>query len=152
MGSADSESNRASDEGPQHEVTITRPFYLGVYPVTQQEYEVVTGHNPAHFHRGNEGGPFHPVETLSWAETVEFCRLLSEMPEEKEAGRVYRLPTEAEWEHACRAGSTTPFAFGPTLSSAEANFDGRYSYGGVEAGPFRDGTTRVGSYRPNAFG
>ena len=152
MGSPETEVNRASDEGPLHEVTISRPFYLGVYAVTQHQFQRVTGRNPAHFHREHRGSLLHPVETLSWSEAVEFCQVLSALPAETEAGRVYRLPTEAEWEHACRAGRTTPFAFGPQLSSQQANFDGRYGYGGAPEGLFLDGTARVGSYPANAFG
>src|SRR5947209_3442846 len=105
MGSPDSEEGRFPDEGPQHEVTISGAFYLGVYPVTQQEYQAVLGTNPSAFHAGNGGGPRHPVEYVSWEDAVEFCRRLSALPEERRGGREYRLPTEAEWEYACRAGS-----------------------------------------------
>jgi formylglycine-generating enzyme required for sulfatase activity/serine/threonine protein kinase len=91
-----------------HEVVLTEPFYIGVYEVTQQQYQRVMGTNPSHFK-----GALHPVEDVSWEDAVEFCRKLSELPEEKKAGRVYRvLPTEAEWEYACRAGTTTNFCFG----------------------------------------
>jgi formylglycine-generating enzyme required for sulfatase activity len=94
------------------------------------------------------------VEDVSWNDAVEFCEQLSEMPEEKRAGRVYRLPTEAEWEYACRGGasSSKPFSFGDSLSSTQANFDGNYPYGGADKGPYLARTTRVGSYEANAFG
>ena len=146
------------DEGPQHEVTISRPFYLGIHPVTQEQYQGVMGANPSYFSPQGLGsyaigglGKYakkldtrsFPVEEASWNDAVTFCRKLSELPEEKRRGRVYRLPTEAEWEYACRGGahSSTPFYFGNSLSSAQANF-------GRQVGR----TTTVGSYPANAFG
>jgi formylglycine-generating enzyme required for sulfatase activity len=95
-----------------------------------------------------------PVESLSWWEAVDFCLRLSDLPEEKKAGRKYRLPTEAEWEYACRAGtpSSMPFHFGRSLSSQQANFNGNYSYGNAPKGDFLDRTTTVGTYEANAFG
>ncbi|MDG2383227.1 MAG: formylglycine-generating enzyme family protein [Pirellulaceae bacterium] len=89
------------DEQPPHQVTLSRPFYLGVYEVTQAEYQQVMGKNPSKFK-----GVTNPVDSVSWDEVVEFCRKLSALPAEKAAGRVYRLPTEAEWEYACRGGET----------------------------------------------
>jgi formylglycine-generating enzyme required for sulfatase activity len=152
MGSPESESDRHPDEGPQHLVTIGRPFYMGVHPVTQQAYEAVMGHNPSHFNETAGGGPTHPVESVSWYEAMEFCRRLSSRFDEREHGRSYYLPTEAEWEYACRAGTLTPFAFGTSLSSSQANFNGGNPYGNAPRGPFRQRTTPVGSFRPNAFG
>jgi len=151
MGSPEGEGD--SDEHPQHRVRITKPFYIGVYEVTQGEYERVTGTNPSNFKNvaGEDTSRF-PVENVSWNRAVEFCRKLSMMPDEKSAGRTYRLPTEAEWEYACRAGTTTPFSFGSALNGCEANCDGDYPYGGADKGPFLQRTTRVGSYQPNAFG
>ena len=93
-----------------------------------------------------------PVEGVSWYDAMEFCRRLSEHFAEREAGRVYYLPTEAEWEYACRAGTRTPFASGPSLSSRQANFNGQHPYGGAEVGPFRHQTTPVGTFPPNAWG
>ena len=112
------------------------------------------GYNPAHFTKDKGGGPSHPVEHVSWEEAVEFCHKLSEKPEEKRLGRVYRLPTEAEWEYACRGGapSPMPFHFGDSLFSAQANFDGNYPYGGASKGQYLGRTTAVGSYQANAFG
>jgi formylglycine-generating enzyme required for sulfatase activity len=92
------------------------------------------------------------MEQVSWNDAVAFCARLSELPEEKEAGRVYRLPSEAEWEYACRAGTTTPFSFGTSASSTQANFIGRYPYNGAEQGPDRQSTTRAGEFPPNAWG
>ena len=95
-------------EGDQaHEVTLTKPFKMGVHEVTQSQYEQVMGVNPSKFKGAN-----NPVEMVSWEDAVEFCRRLSELPAEKAAGHVYRLPTEAEWEYACRAGTTTKYSFG----------------------------------------
>jgi formylglycine-generating enzyme required for sulfatase activity len=152
MGSPDSEAERSDNEGPRRQVSISRPFYLGVYPVTQRECEAVMGKNPAHFHSGNGGSPDHPVEQVSWTDAVEFCRRLSHLPPEKVAGRLYRLPTEAEWEYACRAGTTTPFWWGEGASSNQANFNGQNPYGGAAQGPHLQRTTRVGSYHPNPWG
>ena len=135
MGSPATEVERSADEGPQREVTISQPFFASIYPVTQRQFEMVVGHNPSYFHSGRGGGPDHPVERISWDEAVAFCRRLSELPAEKTARRQYRLPTEAEWEFACRAGQTSAFAFGPGLSSREANFNGNY--------PLRQGRARA---------
>jgi formylglycine-generating enzyme required for sulfatase activity len=106
MGSSEKEAGRHPNE-TSHRVTISESFYLGRFEVTQNEYEKVTGTNPSTL-KGSQ----HPVETLDWEDAVAFCRKLSEFPEEKAVGRVYRLPTEAEWEYGCRAGSETPFSFG----------------------------------------
>jgi formylglycine-generating enzyme required for sulfatase activity len=133
-------------------VAITRPFYLGVFPVKQREYLPVMGKNPSLFGPDGGGGPDFPVENVSWTDAVDFCRRLSLGPGEATAGRIYRLPTEAEWEYACRAGTTSPFAFGDTLSSEQANFDGRNPYGDVEPGPYLRRTSRVGAYPDNAWG
>lgn len=100
------------EENDAHEVTLTKPFILGAFEVTQEQYEQVMGVNPS-----NVKGAKNPVETVSWADAVEFCRKLSEHPAEKTAGRVYRLPTEAEWEFACRAGTTTRFHFANNISA-----------------------------------
>jgi formylglycine-generating enzyme required for sulfatase activity len=152
MGSPDTEPERTADEGPLHEVAISEDFYLGVYPVTQREYEAIVGQNPAYFHKGFQGGPDHPVEQVNWDEAVAFCQRLSNLPAEKAAGRAYRLPTEAEWEYACRAGTTTPFWFGTSASSKHANFDGRNPYGGASKGSYLERTSKVGSYPANPWG
>jgi formylglycine-generating enzyme required for sulfatase activity len=159
MGSPDSESERSSDEGPQHEVEITRPFYLGVFPVTQEQYQRVTGGNPAWFSPAGGGKErvagrdtrAYPVEMVAWEEAVAFCKKLSALPEEESACRVYRLPTEAEWEYACRAGSATPFHFGDHLASDRANFDGSQPYRAAP-GLALGRTSAVGSYPANAWG
>jgi formylglycine-generating enzyme len=122
--------------------------------VTQREFERVMGTNPSLFTKDQRGGPGYPVEQVSWDEAAEFCRRLSLLLEERKAGHRYTLPTEAEWEYACRAGTVTPFAFGHNLglSSTQANFDGTRPYGSAEVGPYLERTSKVGSYPANAWG
>jgi formylglycine-generating enzyme required for sulfatase activity/serine/threonine protein kinase len=163
MGSPPVEADRHEYEGPQHQVEITTPLYLGVYEVTQAQYREVMGNNPSHFSPtgggkeevGNQDTDLLPVENVSWEDAVKFCERLSARPQEKQSGRVYRLPTEAEWEYACRGGASYPYSvfhFGNAISSQQANFDGRYPYGGAAAGDYLGRTTKVGSYEPNKFG
>jgi formylglycine-generating enzyme required for sulfatase activity len=112
MGSPESEEGRCENES-QHEVTISNDYYLGAYEVTQTQYQTVVGNNPSCYQGalvGNQNADL-PVENVSLDDAVEFCKKLSELPEEKKAGRVYRLPTESEWEYACRAGSKTIYSF-----------------------------------------
>ncbi len=113
MGSPVNELEVRPDETP-HEVKISKSYYLGIYEVTQEQYDKVMGHNPSAFQ-----GAKNPVETVSWNEAVSFCKRLSSGPDEKLAGRVYRLPTEAEWEYACRAKNTTSYCFGDKAESLE---------------------------------
>ena len=117
MGSDEFDEN----EKPAHKVTLTRPFQLGMYEVTQEQYTKVVGINPSKYK-----GLSNPVEQVNWAEAVAFCKLLSDLPEEKASGHVYRLPTEAEWEYACRAGTTTEYAYGddPSLLGEFAWYTG----------------------------
>jgi formylglycine-generating enzyme required for sulfatase activity len=146
----------------EFEITIEKRFHIGAYEVTQEEYEKVMGKNPSAFSpvgyhayrvKGMDTKRF-PVENVTWAMAREFCTKLSEMPEEKKAGRVYRLPTGDEWEFAARAGSSKNvlFAFGDTFNSEMANFNGKVPYGDTKKGPYVERTTAVGSYKPNAFG
>lgn len=154
MGSPATEKGSSVHEPqPEHRVKITRPFYLGVYPVTQGEYERVMKQNPSQFKEvsGQDAKRF-PVDSVTWEEAIEFCRKLSVLADEADAGQVYRLPTEAEWEYACRAGTTTPFHFGKSVSSTQANFDGHHPYGGAASGPFLQRPAAVGSYKCNKFG
>ncbi len=151
MGSPPAEEERDAEE-LQHEVVISRPFYVGAHEVTQGQFERVTGKNTAFFQKKNGGGPDHPVEQVRWGEAVEFCKRLSALPAESKAGRTYRLPTEAEWEYACRAGTATPFHGGNALASTQANFNGDHPYGGAAKGPNLRRTAKVGSYAPNAWG
>jgi formylglycine-generating enzyme required for sulfatase activity len=152
MGAPADEPGRQADEGPPYPVRITRPFYLGIAPVLQREYEALMGVNPASFFRTNGGGPDHPVEQVSWKDAVAFCQRLSEQEEEHKAGWVYRLPTEAEWEYACRAGTATAFAFGRALTADQANFDSTRPWEGTIPKPPAGRTTRVGSYPANGYG
>ena len=134
MGSPANESGRHNDEGPQHRVSISRGFYMGIHELTQAQYEQVMGRNPAHFKGGN-----NPVERVSWNDAVEFCKRLSH-----KEGVIYRLPTDAEWEYACRAGTTTRFSFGDSDSDI-----GEYAWylgnSGMRTHP-------VGEKKPNAWG
>lgn len=160
MGSPDSDPDARDDEKPQHLVRITKPFLVGMYEVTQREYEAVQGNNPSSFASTGNGSEKvdgldtseFPVERVSWLDAVEFCSKLSDRAEEKAAGRTYRLLTEAEWQYCCRAGTTTRFHYGDSLSSHQANINGRFPYGGAKRGPYLKRTARVGSYSPNAFG
>jgi formylglycine-generating enzyme required for sulfatase activity len=146
MGSPESEVGHREHESPSHEVRISKPFYLSVTPVTQGQYEAVKGKNPSRFNRHHGGGPDHPVEHLTWDQAVRFCERLGKMTEEEVHHRGYRLPTEAEWEYACRAGSITPFSFGERLSGREAVFAGG---GGKYSGK---STAPVGQLLGNAWG
>lgn len=141
MGSPSNEPERNDDEGPQHKVTVPS-FYLGKYQVTQALWEAIMGTNPSNFKGANR-----PVEQVSWNEAVGFCQKLSE-----KIGKDYRLPSEAEWEYACRAGTTTPFYFGQTITPEIANYNGTSTYGNGPKGEDRQQTTEVGSFPPNAFG
>ncbi|MBI4604138.1 MAG: SUMF1/EgtB/PvdO family nonheme iron enzyme [Planctomycetes bacterium] len=141
MGSPPGEEGRGDDES-QHRVKITRPFYLGVTEVTQAEWRAVTGTSPSRFQ-----GDKLPVEQVSWEDAKELCRKLSERE-----GKRYRLPTEAEWEYACRAGTATPFHTGGTIGTSQANYDGSYTYGSGQKGVYREKTVAVGSFPPNAWG
>jgi uncharacterized protein (TIGR02996 family) len=160
MGSPDSEQGRDDDEGSVHEVAITQPFYLGVHPVTQAQWRAVMDNNPSWFCSSGGAGSVKgmntdfPVERVSWEDVTDFLKKLSALEKEREAGRKYRLPSEAEWEYACRGGAYTyqTFHFGNSLSSTQANFDGRYPYGVVGKGPYLQRTCAVGSYPANAFG
>jgi uncharacterized protein (TIGR02996 family) len=162
MGSSLSEKERVKSEQQLHEVKLTQPFYLGVFPVTQSQYAAVMGSNPSRFSAMGEGrkvvagldtGDF-PVECVSWEDAAEFCRRLTWMDRGSRPGLTYRLPTEAEWEYSCRGGpcSQSPFCFGPSLSSTLANFNGEFPAGGAKKGPYLARTCVVGSYPPNVFG
>ena len=126
-----------------HQVTITKPFYLGKYLVTQEQWRTVMGSNPS-----KSKGDNLPVETVSWDDCQEFLKKLNDNAKNV----TFRLPTEAEWEYACRAGTTTPFHFGSELNGRQANCDGNNPYGTNNKGPYLDKTSAVGSYAPNAWG
>ncbi|MDM8565431.1 SUMF1/EgtB/PvdO family nonheme iron enzyme [Candidatus Halobeggiatoa sp. HSG11] len=117
-------SNEHESEQPIHKVTIKQPFYMGKYPITQAQWQAVMGNNPSDF-RGNN----RPVERVSWKDAVKFCEKISLLTKQ-----IYRLPSEAEWEYACRAGTTTPFYFGETITTDLANYcgNGTYDSGGLK--------------------
>ena len=133
-------------EGPVHEVKITRPVYVSVVPVTQAQYEAVKGKNPSKFNRHHGGGPEYPVEHLTWDQAFRFCDRLARMPDEQVHRRSYRLPTEAEWEYACRAGTTTDYACGDKLTGQDALFA---TSGHKHSGKW---TCPVAQFPGNAFG
>ncbi len=159
MGSPITEPDRHPNESPDS-ARIARPFHMGVYEVTQGQYLRVMGDNPSFFGPTGEGKAIvngfdtsnYPVECVSLEDAADFCRKLSERPEEEAAGRAYRLPTEVEWEYACRAGTTAPFHFGLQLNGKQANCNGNLPFGTDVIGPYLERTTAVGSYSANAFG
>jgi len=165
MGSPARKRGR-EDEETQHRVTLTKGYWLGIHQVTQSQWQAamcgntppptyfigqtptqsrwhaVMGGNPSRFK-----GDTHPLESVSWDMCQEFIEKVG-----KKTGNRFRLPTEAEWEHACRAGTTTPFHFGETISTDQANYNGNHAYGQGKIGLFRRKTTPVGSLPANAWG
>ena len=161
MGSPESElgfdDKHQADEF-HHPVEITKPFYVGVYEVTQGQYQRIMGSNPAYFAASGEGKERvsgltttgFPVENVSWDDVNAFIEKLN--VQERSSGRTYRLPTEAEWEFACRAGTTTPFSFGLQFNGTQANCDGKYPYGTQTKGKYLERPETVGRYPSNPFG
>jgi formylglycine-generating enzyme required for sulfatase activity len=158
MGSPANEVSRESNE-MQHYVTVSS-FYMGKYLVTQKEYQEVMGANPSEFKGDNL-----PVEQVSWYDAVNYCNCLSQREGLTPSYTVngenvtwnqnangYRLPTEAEWEYACRAGTTTPFSTGNNITTSQANYNGNSPYNNYAKGTYREKTTVVGSFSPNPWG
>jgi formylglycine-generating enzyme required for sulfatase activity len=150
MGSPEGEPERYEDEGPQHEVTLG-DFFMAQTPITQAQWRAVAAwqkvvsvldSDPSDFKGANR-----PVEQVSWFDALEFCRRLSQR-----TGQRYGLPSEAQWEYACRAGSTTPFHFGATLTPELANYDGNHVYGNGPKGTYRKQTSDVASFPANGWG
>ncbi|MDF5713919.1 MAG: formylglycine-generating enzyme family protein, partial [Rhizonema sp. NSF051] len=150
MGSPETEAESYDEERPQQQVTV-EPFFMGKYPVTQVQWQVVAAlpkvdidlnRNPSFFNGDNR-----PVECICWYDAVEFCKRLSQITK-----RNYWLPSEVEWEYACRAGTTTPFHLGETITTELANYNGNYIYNHGDKGEYREQTTLVGSFPANAFG
>lgn len=148
MGSAASEIGRNADE-VLHDVTLTHPFLLARFEVTQQEWRAVLGTSPSTF---TGCGPRCPVESVTFGEVEQFLAALNEKGRASGSALVYRLPTEAEWEYACRAGTTGPFSTGESLSTAQANYNGRYPYGSAAPGEYRQKPAPVGSFALNPWG
>ncbi|MFP4058141.1 MAG: formylglycine-generating enzyme family protein [Candidatus Brocadiia bacterium] len=142
MGSPEDEELRR-DEEHQHRVRITKPFWMGKYEVTQEQWETVMGANPSRFN-----GDRNPVESVCWIHVQDFLAKANA----RLRSAPLALPTEAQWEYACRAGTATPFHFGDTLSTDQANYDGEYPYGDGRKGVYRERTMPVGSFPPNAWG
>ena len=144
MGSPKTEKRRESDEGPLHHVTISKPFYMAKHEITQAQYKAIMGRlmKPCKF-----TGDSLPVENVDWNQADTCLKALS-----KRTGMEFRLPTEAEWEYACRAGTSTPFNTGETINPEQANYDSKYVYGKGVVGACKEATVPVGSYPPNAFG
>jgi formylglycine-generating enzyme required for sulfatase activity len=162
MGSPISEVNHDSDE-TQRQVTVSG-FYMGKYEVTQAEYEAVMGTNPSNFKGANL-----PVEKVSWYDAVEYCNRRSQKEGLSPAYAIsgigdsrtvtwnrgsngYRLPTEAEWEYACRGGTATPFSTGNNITTGQANYDGNNPYNNNAKGTYREKATAVGSFAANHWG
>ena len=163
MGSPANEPGRSDREGPQRRVTLSS-FYMGKYEVTQKEYREVIGTNPSNFKGDNL-----PVENVTWFDAVDYCNALSRKEGLTAAYVVsgsgdsrtvtpnwgangYRLPTEAEWEYACRAGTTTPFSTGNNVTTNQANYNGNNPYNNNAKGTYRERTTPVGSFAANPWG
>ncbi len=160
MGAPETEERSFDDECPQHRITI-QPFFMGKYPVTKAQWKAVAALPKVNCYLSSDGGYFGghnannlPVESISWHDAVEFCARLS-----RNTGRNYRLPSEAEWEYACRAGTTTPFHFGETITPELACYNGYntddkvyLAYGNGPKGEFVFRSSPVGCFPPNAFG
>lgn len=151
MGASKHEEGHRKKENPQHQVDIAKSFWMGKYLVTQRQWKVVAklpqvnvqlNPDPSHF-QGDE----RPVERVSWHEAVEFCNRLTE-----KTGRLYRLPSESEWEYACRGNTDTAFSVGSTITPALANYNGSFAYGKGPKEIYRKKTSSVGLFPPNAFG
>jgi len=141
MGSPVNEEERAKDESPQHWVNISS-FFMSRYPITQAQWQLVMDSSPSHFKGANQ-----PVDSVSWHDSQEFCQKLT-----RTSGKSYRLPSEAEWEYACRAGTTTAFYFGEIITADIVNFNASYVYAGSPKGKYRQQTTDIDTFPPNAFG
>jgi formylglycine-generating enzyme len=141
MGSPNREPERLPGEA-QHKVRISRAFFMQTTPVTQAQWKALMPRNPARFQ-----GDTLPVESVTWKEAVKFCQALSAQDD-----KTYRLPTEAEWEFACRAGTTTPFNFGNSISPTVANYNASVPYGNSASALFRVATTPVETFKPNGWG
>jgi formylglycine-generating enzyme required for sulfatase activity/tRNA A-37 threonylcarbamoyl transferase component Bud32 len=141
MGSPENEEERRDSESPQHQVNVPS-FFIGKYPLTQAQYQAIMGSEQGYF-----TGTNCPVECVTWDDAVAFCQKLSQ-----KTGKNYKLPSEAQWEYACRAGTTTPFYFGESITPDLVNCNGNHAYAAAPKGQDREQTTDVGTFPPNAFG
>jgi formylglycine-generating enzyme required for sulfatase activity len=141
MGAPSSEQTSRENERPQHLVKVPR-FYIGRYPITQEQYVAIMGNNPSRC-----TGDRLPVDNVDWNDAQHFCERLSAYSQKN-----YRLPSEAEWEHACRANTTTSYCFGETISTKLANYNGNLTYGSGIHGEYQSTSTPVGDFPPNGFG
>jgi formylglycine-generating enzyme required for sulfatase activity len=150
MGSPSEEYERNDKEGPQHQVQL-QGFFMGQTPITQTQWQVVASWQTLQRELNSDSAFFkglhQPVEGVLWEDAIEFCQRLSQR-----FGRTYTLPSEAQWEYACRAGITTPFHFGATLTPDLANYAGYYTYCSGPKGVFRQETTAVASFPANPWG
>lgn len=142
FGMGTSGPSEFSEEHPHHLVRVPA-FLMSKYPITQEQWKTVMSWEPPY----RTKGPKHPVDRASWKNAVDFCKRLSKM-----TGHTYRLPTETEWEYACRAGTSTPFHYGDTITTDLANYVGEHTYQLEPKGIYRHGSTDVGSFPPNGFG
>ncbi len=148
MGSPEDEEGRWADEGPQHLVTLDGGFWMADTACTQALWQEVMGDNPSRFDAENGGGPEHPVEKVSWLMVQEFLqKLAARLPDCEPA-----LPTEQEWEYACRAGTTTQFYFGENIDTDHVNYDGNFPYRDAKEGEYRQKTVPVKALPANAWG
>ncbi len=143
MGSPEDEPERWESESPRHRVKLTAGYWLADTACTHALWHAVMGNNPSHF----KGDPQLPVENVSWENIQPFLKKLTEL-----TGQQAELPSEAQWEYACRAGTITPFWWGNQLTTEDANYDGNYPYNAGEKGEYRKKTLPVKSYRPNPWG
>ncbi|MGB7087809.1 MAG: SUMF1/EgtB/PvdO family nonheme iron enzyme [Phormidesmis sp.] len=150
MGAPKSEEGVSEDEWPQREVTLPS-FWMGKYVITRSQWQVVSSIRREEPSPAAEiarlQAPNRPIENVFWTDAVEFCQWLSQ-----HTGRPYQLPSSAQWEYACRAGTTTPFYFGETITPELVNYNGNYAYGQGPRSYYRQQTTDVGSFPPNLFG
>ncbi|MGD1713988.1 formylglycine-generating enzyme family protein [Dapis sp. BLCC M172] len=151
MGSPETEAKRLPNESPQHQVTITS-FFMSKYPINQEQWQIVASkfpkiNIPLNPNISKFKGKYLPVESISWYEASEFCARVSQ-----KTAKNYRLPSESEWEYACRANTNTPFYFGETITTNLANYNGNSNYGEISTGVWRGQTTQVDSFPGNAFG
>ena len=158
MGAPPEEEGSEDRERPRHDVKITKPFYMGTFEVTKQQYSLVMDSKNLISKRpekGNEPAVIDeakvPITNITWHDAIEFCDRLSKWPQEQQHGRTYRLPTEAEWEYCCRAGTTTPFSSGEDITPEQANFGGKWRPASTKF-PGRPRVLEVGSYEPNPWG